>query len=253
LGGLSVPDWRAEHLRLTVFLEQDVHQPTHWWREVVGQEPATQLIQQGIGIRQLGPIRNGYCQLSLELSGRRVEWLMNTQVQLDQPSAGFPSFDTFPRGLAVFRELLLPWVSRIEGVLRVAIGAILTFPVTDKLAGYAALRPLLPALEIDPTGSSDLVYQINRHGRSRVVDGLHVNRLSAWTVVQFKMVLLQVQAGGVPATIGGEAPQSQAVRLQLDINTDADRTTPLPSGRMAAITEELITLGEEIADRGDQR
>lgn len=251
-----MPDWRVELLRLTVFLGQEVRPPVRWWTDITGQEPATQTVQQGLGFQQLGPLRDNYCQLSLEGRGMRVDWLMSPQPlprPPEQAPDGFPSFDTLPGGLAVFRELLLPWVGRMEDVQRVAFGAVLSFPVEDKVAGYRALQPLLPALQIDPIDSSDLVYQINRHAPSRALDGLHVNRLSTWTVVQFKVMTFQIQAAGIPATIGAGVPDSHAVRLQLDVNTDAARSEPLPSGTIVPTTEELIAFGQQIADRGDRR
>jgi hypothetical protein len=246
-----VPDWSVEQLRLTVFLDHEVREPVpNWWRDVVGQDPRIQTVQQGISIQHVGTVREGYCQLVLEVRGGRIDWLMTPQLAPNQIPTGFPSFDNYNAGAAVFRQLLLPWASRSQGVRRVAVGSVLTFPVQNKVAGYNELQGLLPALEIDPVGSSDLLYQINRHARSRAVEGLHVNRLSAWTVVQFKLVQFQIQAGGVPATIGTSAPELHAVRLQLDINTDADRGEPLPSGTIVPMIEELIALGGAIAEQG---
>lgn len=246
-----MPDWRVEQLRLTVFLPTDLRQPApSWWREIVGQEPPNQTIQQGILIQHVGPLRGDYCQFALEIKSGRVDLTFGPLPSSQMPT-GFPSFDELGRSLQVFRELLLPWTEQITEVRRIAFGGVLTVAVLDRIAGYRALQPLLPSLTLDVERSSDLLYQINRHATSSGIPGLHVNRLSNWGVVLAKMQQFQIGPGGTPLVLGSNDTTFAAVRLQLDINTDADRVEPLPSGTIRPLCEELVGYGEQIAARGD--
>lgn len=250
-----MPDWRVEQLRLTVFSAQNLRQPVpNWWREIAGADPSMQTVQQGIVVQHVGVIRNGYCQLRLDIKPGRIDWLMMPNVDPNEMPTSFPSFDSYTGAIGVFRELILPWAGRLTDVRRVAIGSVQTFAVDSKEAGYRALAPLLPAVQLDPLRSSDLVYQINRHAVSpSAVEGLHINRLSHWSVVRFKLIAFQVTGGGPPVAVNDAVPDANAVRLQLDVNTDAERSEFLPNTAIVPIVEELIRFSDEIADRGDPR
>ncbi len=245
-----MPDWRVEQLRLTVFLPTDLRQPApSWWREIVGQEPPNQTIQQGILIQHVGPLRGTYCQLALEIKSERVDW---TFAPLPSEGlTGFPSFDEPVPSLQVFRELLLPWTEQITDVRRIAFGGVLSVAVPDRISGYRALQPLLPFLTLDVERSSELLYQINRHATSSAIPGLHINRLCHWAVVLAKMAQFQIGPAGTQVVMGSNETALTAVRLLLDINTDADRVEPLPPGTIRPVCEELVNYGEQIAARGD--
>ena len=248
-------DWRIERLRLTTFIPSDLtRQVPSWWRDIVGEDPPTQTVQHGVGAAHAGPIRNGHCQLILEVKAGRVDWLLAPPNPIDATSAlaGFPQFDNLAGGVAIYRELLVPWAARIEDTRRIAVGAILTAQTENKLVAYQALQELLPHVEIDPENSSELLYQINRHARSRHLPELHLNRLSHWSAVRLKLLQLQLSAGAPTAAFSTDQPELHAVRLQLDINTDAERTDALPSGTIQPLVEELLGLGISIAEHGDQ-
>ncbi len=246
-----MPDWRVEQLRLTVFLPTDLRQPApSWWREIVGQEPPNQTIQQGIVIQHVGPVRGNYCQLALEIKSERVDWTFGPLTS-EEGLTGFPSFDELVPSLQVFRELLLPWAEQITGVRRIAFGGVLSVAVPDRIAGYRALQPLLPSLTLDVERSSELLYQINRHATSLAIPGLRINRLCNWAVVLAKMAQFQIGPAGAQVVMSPNETALTAVRLQLDINTDADRVEPLPSDTIRPVCEELVNYGEQIAVRGD--
>jgi len=245
----ALPDWRVEQIRLTLFSARDYRSPPPtWWRDLTGQEPASQTIQSGIGVQHVGPFRDNYCQLVLDVKPSRVDWLMTSEVN---PGAGFPSFDTWHGGAARFRELLLRWAPGIESVYRLAVGAILVYGVNNRVAGYEALRELLPDLRIDPVRSSDLIYQINRHAESRVIPSLRINRLSNWSVAQFHII--EIRPGAAVPTIGASpVGQPHAIRVQLDMNTDAERVDVFDSGSIAAVIDELLQFADRIAELGDR-
>jgi hypothetical protein len=217
---------------------------------VVGAEAPNISSQQGVGVQQSGPFRDDYSYLTLDIKSGRTDWVMSVSPEKAM-EVGFPSFDDFAGGLRIFRELVVPWARTRENVKRVAFGAVVSIAVPDRVTGYRELQPLLPAVQLNIERSSDLFYQINRHATSRAVENLHINRLCNWGVVIAQMARLQLVGGPAQVVVGNEGAALSAVRVQMDINTDADRTEPLPSGRMEALLGELLAYAEQIADRGD--
>jgi len=245
-----VPDWRAELMRLTMFVPSDLtRQVPPWWRQIVGEDPASQTVQQGLGAAHAGPIRGGYCRLVLEVKPGRIDWLLAPAGASEH--SPFPQFDSLPGAAAVFRELLVPWSAAVTDARRIAVGVILTAQKENKRAAYEALQDLLPSVVIDPQNSSDLIYQINRHTTSRQTADLQLNRLSNWSALRMRLLQVQV-SGGVPSAFSTDQPEHHAMRVQLDMNTAANRTEPLPSGTIQGLVEELLELGIGIAERGDR-
>lgn len=186
----------------------------------------------------------------MEVKSGRVDWLFATP-PTPEVLGRFPSFDDFAPALQVFRDSLLPWVDGKEDIKRVAVGAVLTFGVADRIVGYRELQNLLPALTIDVERSSDLHYQINRHATSAVVPPLHINRLSNWGVVMARVAEMQIGPGGPAFVLGSTEAAVSAIRAQIDVNTDANRAESLPSGTMRPLVDELIGYCERIATEGD--
>ncbi len=104
---------------------------------------------------------------------------------------------------------------------------------------------------IDPDGSSDLFYQINRPRPSATpIEGLRINRLTKWSVQIAQRLTVTLGPDGVVArTIGEE----QACRLELDINTAPTFSGMLPVEHLEQLLREMIDLGREIAQQGDVR
>lgn len=248
-----MPDWNAEHIRLTAFPLQDPREPDpDWWRAVVGREPQAKTIQQGIAIQENGAIRDNSCGLSLEVRSRRIDWVMAPFIRPEQQPAGFPVIDTYVSACKFFRELIEPWLANSPPLRRLAFGSVLTVSVASKEAGYRELMPMLPSVHLDPINSSDFSYTINRHAKSEAaVPDLHINRLTQWSVAL--LTGIQIQADGtVPGLSVQESGASfSAVRLQMDINTAADRVEQIPPDRVAALFGELVTFADNIAQRGD--
>lgn len=252
--GVPVPDWRVEQIRLTLFPLQDFRQPPPtWWQDVIGQAPATQTIQRQGSVRQIGNIRDDYCSLVLEVKSNRIDWFLNA-IQSDGMASAPPSFDSFTGGLAAFRELIVPWVESARSVRRLAVGTVLTCPVDSKDAGYHMLTPLLPCVRLNPAGSSDLIYQINRHASSNAIGTpLHINRISNWSVVRFRTVEFMVSASPTPDAIEPSFVEGHVVRLQLDMNTDAERREALPDAALRPLVDELVAFAQVIAGHGDMQ
>ncbi|MBL7065662.1 MAG: hypothetical protein ISS49_15895 [Anaerolineae bacterium] len=133
---------------------------------------------------------------------------------------------------------------------RVAFGAILLYPVDRREAGYRLLQQYLDHVELDPVGSTDFMYQINRpRDATTEVVGLRINRLSRWSVASFVPALLHVSSDGI-GPVAQQAAQ-YACGLQLDVNTVPDYRGPLAQDQLRPIFTELVRLGMEIVEMGD--
>jgi hypothetical protein len=176
-----------------------------------------------------------------------MDWLLTADgTEADLPPVGFVG-DNAPV-IEAFRTIAERWLGTesCPPLTRLAFGSTFLEEVVSREDGYRRLDELLPALTVDPVGSRDLSYQINRPRPSRVVEGLEVNRLSTWKVGVTQMFVAS-PAGIVPA------PQRRYFcRLDLDINSAADRTAPLPSDRLRALFSEFVALTSELLEHGER-
>lgn len=251
--GNNLSAWQVETLRLTAFSAAipDISSIT-WWEELTGEQPETKTVQPRTGTLQvLGRIKGGLCNLSLECQPQRIDWLFSAVVNPNQELTGFPTFASLPDGLALYKELLFPWIGQFHAINRVAFGAVLTQAVDDRRAGYLAIARFLPAIKLDAETSTDFSYQINRPRQSSILDGLDINRLSRWSVAALSGLVIQVMAGQ-PVRAFETSGQQSACRLELDVNTSPQSQGTLPSEKLPSLVNELVELGTEIARKGDE-
>lgn len=248
---LSLTAWQVETLRLTAFPSPaaQVTEPT-WWTDLVGEPPETRILhpRKG-GWQEKGPFKGG--KLVLRVQPNRIDWLFTPVNDQEQEVESFPTIGSFPESLDVFLPLMVRWfdLETCPPVQRLAFGAVLLQPVEDRQAGYRQISPYLPSVQLDPEGSSDFSYRINRpRDSSSGIIGLRINRLSRWSVATWRAAEFSVG----PALVGyfpGE--EHYACRLELDINTVPDFQGELHREQLPQIFEELVDVGKEIATEGD--
>jgi len=175
----------------------------------------------------------------------RVDWAF---ARMRENVTDFDKLESPRLALDRFDRILRKWLNEDRLFQRLALGVVVLAPVTDRLEGYRAVQPYLPAVKLSPETSSDFQYQINRPRISTVVTGLKVNRLSHWSVA------VQRQIGFVGTLQGlhqAEAFETYACRAALDVNSDADRTEPLPREHVSNLWQEFEGLAIELANGGD--
>lgn len=228
--------WQTQLLRLTLFLSPaaQVVEPT-WWRDLVGESPETTISRPREGIRREEGLW-GDTKLVLLLQPTRIDWLLTAR---DEDAGSLDVIGgEFSEKLDAFRKLVSRWFefSTCPAAQRLAFGAILLRAVESQQDGLRQLSNLLP-VELDPDGSTDFSYQINRPRPSNSkIPALSINRLSKWAV-------RQASASDVGDLV--------ACRLELDINTAPDFQDELLRGSFAQLFGELTELGQEIAEKGD--
>jgi len=242
--------WSALLFRLTAFLSPraTVDMTTSWWAEIIGELPESQQSNPKLFQKTEAGSYNG-ASLSFEIQPGRVDWRISA-LAANQPIPNSPDdFRPISILLPSFLEITNRWFAIAPPLIRLAFGAQLGIPVSEKASGYRTLARYLPALTIDAEGSSDLLYQINRPRTSSIISDLRINRLSKWAVTIFTTANMRLL--GDNPTLASESQQLIACLLELDINTAASHTEEIPPGQLAPQFLELTRLGQEIAATGD--
>lgn len=240
--------WQVASMRITVFPREVV--PTErlsWWDDVVGFPPETVVTRPKTGQYQaLGEFEGR--RLTLQIQPGLIDWSVSPLVKAAEEDPDI-LVGPFPDVLASLAKVAAPWLPSAPALTRFAFGAILVQPVENVRGGYVLIQRYLPSVVVDPDGSSDLFYQINRRRTSTSqIEGLRINRLSKWSVQVAQRVTVTLGTDGVAArTLGQEV----GCRLELDINTAQDSASALPAERLVALLQELTDLATEIAQKGD--
>jgi hypothetical protein len=193
--------------------------------------------------------------LVLKTERGRVDWLLEPDIEGQEgpPDIGAAHLGPFADVLTIFCEMMLRWLATTGlDVTRLALGVTLRLPVKTKEEAYSLMSSYLP-FHLDPE-SSDFLYRINRPRPSASLDdGTVVNRLATWAVIRVETLLISVSAGSAAAqAVSREGEPFLACRLELDINTAAERSGTLPRDRFDALLSELGQLATETAARGDR-
>lgn len=240
--------WIAESLRLTVFsIPGTVLGESAWWNSLLN-EPS-EINTTRPQYQDEGPFENG--RLTLTVKANRVDWTYTPDLR--KLEEGLPSIGPFAEALDKFSGLMRRWLENSPPIKRLAFGAVLLQSAQDRITGYDAISKYLPAIKLDGRTSSDFVYQINRPRDSRIgIQGLKVNRVSKWSVMRMQRLQVEIQSGesqATPMVIPHE--KNSACRLELDINTSPEFSGDIPKQYLVSLFEELVSLGREIASKGD--
>ena len=238
-------DWQAESVRATAFpspgsLSID---SSNWWETIVGEPPENRVAQPKVGVLQeQGHFSNG--MLTLISQPARIDWLF-TQPNPDEVNWSLEDCTE------VFQPMISRWLVAAPSLQRLAFGAVLRLPVSDRKEGYEALSRFLHNVKLDPAGSTEFLFQINRPRQSKIVEGLSINRLSKWSVALLQQVTYSVQPPQTAPFQIMSQEENAFCRVELDINTMPDVDGELATEVLPQIFDELVLLGKEIASAGD--
>ena len=247
---VPLSEWNAESLRATVFPSADAEvSPSSWWRNVLGDEPETQVIQSRTGQRQEQGTFHG-ARLRLQIQPARIDWTLSPILSDAEPPQGFPAVGNFEKLCQQFRELMLRWLPFSPLADRIAFGATTLLPIASRADGYRRLSAYLPAVKLDADNSSDFQYRINRPRPSKAqIERLRINRLSTWTVIMLDLRTVILGAREEPRVLTVEP--IFACRVELDINTSAQFEGKLNPSQSEKLLDEMMDLAKKILESGD--
>jgi hypothetical protein len=250
---LPIEHWKTEHLRLTLFPDEDIEDlEQNWWYDLVGELPeAGSLRPKMRGRQEQGAFEKG--KLVLTLRPRRIDWMYSIDLQREPDVEGIFTIGHFHESLDQFSTLMSKWfgVDTCPSAKRLAFGAILLYIVKDRQAGHRQLSAYLHDVKVDAENSTDLSYRINRpRPTTTEIAGLKINRLSAWSVAGMTIMQGEFEAAPPSAEVFQE-PERFACRLALDINTDREFEEHFVRTQLPTVFRELTDLGQEIVREGD--
>ena len=237
--------WQIDNFRFSVLVAPDFTAQPSLWRECVGDEPENSIFQRTTGTKtEIGTLAEA--KLTLQIQPMRVDWVHEQSANPGEQGA--PRLGPFPDAAGPLLQLARQWATRssFPDTSRVALGLVLVSSTTDRESGYGELSHFVdvPANPI----ASDFMYQVNipRDCRAGVV--LRVNRLSRWSVASHRQIV--VIRNSMTAQQPIVSPDSFFLRLELDINTDADFEGMIPRDKIPAIIDDLFEGATEICEHG---
>jgi hypothetical protein len=241
-------EWTAETLRLSLFFPNPVKVSLADWKTITGQdEPQT--IQNTAARRSLiGPFLDGVLQVNA--IGPRIDCVLLPKSPTETVEEGYiPQVGPLAATCAAFMDATKPWIESVqEPVHRMAVAGAALARCANLQDAYTKLLGMLQSVKGDPVRMRELVFRINWPVSSQKMQGLSLNRITVWSVLQVQLQLM-VQTG--QATVINETPATQVIRLEFDHNTDADRAEPFDRPILVPIYEELVALALENAEKGE--
>jgi hypothetical protein len=246
-------EWSAETLRVSLFSSNIVKLTPDDWKQITGKD-TPEAEQKVVGRHVMsGPFLGGH--LNLSVMGSRLDCALAAQPPADAiPESYIPSVGRWPGVCKEFVAATEGWVGGMSiPIHRMAVGIVLLAPQPGQEDAYKSLLGMVRSLTGDPAKIRDLVFRVNWPVNSTSVNGLTINRLTTWAVVQIQyQILLQTDANVLSAKVlVDESPVSHFVRLEIDHNTDGQRTQPFDQNRLVPIYAELVNLALENAEKGE--
>lgn len=236
--------WMAQSQRLTVFHQSPGRASAEkWWEGLFGEPPERRVLNPRVdGFQDEGSLNNH--RLNLAFTPDKLDWVW-TALTESPTAARYPSLGTMEETLSVFAErVVVPWLPAAPGVTRIAYGGIFIQPARSKDELAEVLSTYIHSLKVN-SEPSDFLYQVNRPRVSNVGQGLRINRLSRWAGLRVRLLEVSSTADMT------RTEELYALRLEVDINTDADSRELLDPTWLTPLYQELTHLGVEIAARGD--
>jgi hypothetical protein len=242
-------DWQVEQLRLTLFPSQHLPKPSDWWQGVVGSEPLNESTDRnGFApvYQATGPLLDTDGFLTLRYEPAKVDWVLGPSPF--SSSLPYVTIGAYKNSIESFQKFANRFFAYDPPIInRFALGAVFLLPISTKQEGYKFLDTLLPKVELDPDGSSDFLYRINRSRKSTTMD-IRVNRLSEWSVLQ---IMPQTFITGSSHTQLVSEPLIYLARVSMDINTALEFAEEIDAPHQMSLFAEFIELIDEIAKEGD--
>ncbi|MDB6154768.1 MAG: hypothetical protein JWL90_3221 [Chthoniobacteraceae bacterium] len=207
------PRWRIAQVRLTVFLADLVDVPGGAiFERFFGFSPEIETKRKAELHSEFSSLK-GTLQYTVQVTGPRVQIDVTETIEAYSAPSETPQsseIELFDNAVAE----AVPWLlEQLPSINRVAVGYIRLLPTESRETGYRVLSKLLPAVNLDPSESSDFMFRINR---PRSLDfgerSVKINRLCTWSCL---LVSVTVNGLGVATTL----PPRLSARLESDINT----------------------------------
>lgn len=238
--------WKVESLRLTCFSTGPIHADTirGAWKMITDEEPETEATNRQAGTyTESGQLLEGV-QLDMRTEFNRVDWVIYPANAANTANIGELLNIGGVDCLAPFFDRFTMWLANTSfDINRLAIGVVSLHQVLSREACYEELTALLPFLTLDPATSREFLLQINMPIESRALEGTEVNRMARFSAARFKMFIGDMQSL-MPT------PELFATRVELDLNSSAERPQLIEKAQLLTLKEELIAAAIDVFTKG---
>lgn len=242
--------WEAAGLELIAFpADQPAAFRQHWWQELTGVSEFDSTRKKAERV-DAGTYQGRHLRLTMD--PLRCSWALMPAIEIDAEGVSLPVVGAYPEARQWFEELMVRWLTELcPPVTRIAFAARLVQRTESREHAYRLLGRYLPRVEVDPE-AWEFQYRINRRRATTTgIPDLAINRLATWNAVRFNLqAAFGIKNAGLIKSV---SRNFDACMLAVDINTDQEYRGNLPQEQLPAIWRELVSLGTEIATRGDVR
>lgn len=214
------------------------------WSRVVGEGEPERVSRPARRI-EAAAYGNGRIQLQQQVPPK-IDLVYLPAASSESASGRPADVGTFDEAFAAITEPAVKLFGAALPIMRVALGAQLTRSAATQGEANRILVEHIGSTSFDLSNARDFHYQVNRPRKSLLIEGISINRLVKWHEVVWQVMTIEPATG---RKFEG-TPQPGAL-LELDINTEAERSTELPAGQLPRLLDELRSLAAEIIERGD--
>ena len=237
---MTLDQWSAAQLRVSLFVGQNSDDPSNWWQEASGKEPsAINRDLRSKTVEFVGTLQDGVA-LVLRVAEGRIDWVVAPEIG-DGILSGAPTIAAYEDAKQIMLTAIKNWFDKHSTTApdRMAFGGAVLAKAASREASYAELGRLLAGkVTIDPKNSSDFSYRINRPRKSITDTTITINRLSTWVC----------QSVTIPPPLTPTGTIVFNTKVDWDINTTPDGP---PISSPAKLLNEMVALADEIIEKGD--
>ncbi|WP_431014533.1 hypothetical protein [Bradyrhizobium pachyrhizi] len=239
-------EWTCEALRLSLFSPEAVRLSAEQWNRLTGQVEPEQ--EQKGGGRHLFASQLLGGQLSLGAIANRCDCVLNAVITADSDDDNIPSVGPWPAALERFQQPAEALIQHLPfPVNRMAFAPVLLNRCANRLEAYRRLASIVKSLKQPPENLRDVLFRINWPQRSTTDNGLLLNRLTTFSVLQIQLQVVVSDGGARPVV----TDPTYVLRLELDLNTDPQHVAPFDVSDLVPIYRELSNLALQNAEEGE--
>jgi hypothetical protein len=240
-------EWEVESLRVSLFSNEPTQVTDEDWRAVTSQSEYNRQAIPG------GYIFSGtFANSQLNFSGihNRVDFIQSPTLSSQPgPDITLPVIGPWEASREKFLSFTSAWMNTANfPIVRIAFGAVLRCRTKSRVASYETLKALLSSVSVDPEKMRELSFRINWPTKSKIIDGLVINRITSWSAIELLFASFQLDTTLSSAT----TPLGlHAVRLEIDHSTDQTRSEPFVREQVLSLYKELVSVASENAAKGE--
>ncbi|QDT65800.1 hypothetical protein [Calycomorphotria hydatis] len=240
--------WEVNHLRLTAFTTKPlIGREQEVWQQIFDVEPENTSLSPRKAV-VVGVWNEKQAQV--EIDPVRVNIRLFAQLNVDTAETALPTMGQFSERVKEFADVVSPWIRGNSNVERLAFGGLLMIPADNHEEAYALLQKFIGE-QVRLEGAREFQLRINRRRTSNVLEGIEINRLCKWFATEFSIKGFMSRSAEAQKELAYLEDQIVA-SLDLDINNvGLGDSCVIPEDKLEPLFEELVSLGEEIAEKGD--